>query len=120
MAKGCTVFLATVGDGVGVTAPQEVEETGERGKVLIGGDTSEQGDHQYPLTSQCLFPYQAAAGEDDIIQVGREVKMVIPRFRHDRLRPFLSAELEIRHRQTDYHPSFSGSSLDKDANCGII
>jgi hypothetical protein len=45
----------------------EVEETGEGRKVLIRGDAGEEGDYQHPLTSQGLFPYQAAAGEDDVV-----------------------------------------------------
>jgi len=67
MAKGGSIFLATVAHGVRVVAPQEMEETGEGGKVLIRGDAGEEGDYQHPLTSQSLFPYQATAGEDDVV-----------------------------------------------------
>ena len=83
MAKGCSIFLATVAHGVRGVAPREVEKTGKGRKVLIRGDAGEEGDDQHPLTSQGLFPYQAAAGEDDVVQVGREVEMVILRFRHE-------------------------------------
>jgi len=82
MAKGCSIFSATVAHGVRVAAPQEVEETGEGGKVLIGRDTGEEGDYQHPLAGQGLFPYQAAAGQDGVVQMGGEVEIMVTRSSH--------------------------------------